>query len=175
MTGVSDWRDEAIRRDHDRAAFDCGDAALNDFLKKHARQNDERGLSRTFVAVRGESNKIVGFYSLSPASIEQARVPESARQGMARHDVPGFRLGRIAVDTSVQGQGLGGQLILAAARRCIRAASEVGGRVLVIDAKNEHVANWYKSYGAIALTDTPLTLILPLEMLSALLRETDRL
>lgn len=175
MNSVSDWRDEAIRRDHDRAAFDCGDAALNDFLKKHARQNDERGLSRTFVAVRGEPGKIIGFYSLSPASIEQARVPESARRGMARYDVPGFRLGRIAVDTSMQGQGLGGQLILAAARRCIRAASEVGGSVLVIDAKNERVANWYKGYGAIALIDSSLTLVLPLEILSVLLRDTDRL
>jgi hypothetical protein len=62
----------------------------------------------------------------------------------------------------VQGQGLGGQFLLAAGRRCLLASAEVGGVVLVIDAKNESVAGWYASYGAVPLADAPLSLLLPL-------------
>ena len=62
----------------------------------------------------------------------------------------------------MQHQGLGGQLLLAAGRRCLRAAQEVGGVALLIDAKNDAVANWYASYGALRLLDTPLSLPLPL-------------
>ena len=70
-------------------------------------------------------------YSLSPASIDYARTPMLVKKGLARYDVPVFRLGRLAVDLTLQGQGLGGQLLLAAGRRCIRAAAEVGGVALL--------------------------------------------
>ena len=74
----------------------------------------------------------------------------------------------------VQGQGLGGQLLLAAGRRCLLAAAEVGGVVLVIDAKNEGVAGWYASYGAVSLLDAPLTLLLPLATVAAALRKAGK-
>ena len=76
--------------------------------------------------------------------------------------MPVFRLGRLAVDRTVQGQGLGGQLLLAAGRRCLLAAAEVGGVALLIDAKNEGVADWYEAYGALPLLDAPRSLVLPL-------------
>jgi hypothetical protein len=66
------------------------------------------------------------------------------------------------VNQKRQGQGLGGQLLLAAGRRCLLASAEVGGIVLLIDAKNERVAGWYASYGAVPLLDSPLSLLLPL-------------
>lgn len=81
--------------------------------------------------------------------------------GLARHDVPVFRLGRLAVDLSVQSQGLGSQLLLAAARRCVLVAAQAAGVALLIDAKNERVAEWYASYGAVPLLDAQLSLLLP--------------
>jgi len=89
---------------------------------------------------------------------------------LTRHDVPGFRLARLAVDRSVQGRSLGGQLLLSAGGRCLRAAAEVGGVVLVIDAKSDRVARWYASYGAVALLDAPLTLLLPLSTIETVLK-----
>src|SRR6185437_15264049 len=71
-----------------------------------------------------------------------------------------------------QGQGIGGQLLLAAGRRCLLASAEVGGVVIVIDAKNQRVAGWYASYGAMPLLDAPLTLLLPLATIVAALRKT---
>jgi GNAT superfamily N-acetyltransferase len=83
-------------------------------------------------------------------------------------------LARLAVDRRFQGHGIGGQLLLAAGRRCLLAAAEVGGVVLVIDAKNARVATWYASYGAVPLLDAPLTLLLPLATIEAALRKAEK-
>ena len=74
------------------------------------------------------------------------------------------------MDRRLQGQGLGGQLLLAAGRRCLLASAEVGGVVLVIDAKNDRVAGWYAGFGAVPLVDAPLSLLLPLAMIEAALK-----
>jgi GNAT superfamily N-acetyltransferase len=89
--------------------------------------------------------------------------------------VPGFRLARLAVDRRRQGQGIGGQLLLAAGRRCLLVATEVGGVALVIDAKNERVAAWYAGYGAVPLLDAPLTLMLPLATIASALARSGKL
>ena len=157
------WHEEPISRKHDRKAFDCGDAALNDFLQRYARQNHDLGGAKTILAIDDADNKtILGFYSLAPGAIAYAETPKMMRRGLAQHDVPGFRLARIATHVRLQGQGLGGQLLAAAARRCIRASTEVGGVVLVIDAKNDRVAQWYAGYGAVTLSNKPLTLVMSL-------------
>jgi GNAT superfamily N-acetyltransferase len=169
---VTAWHEEPISKKHDREAFDCGDEALNEFLRRYARRSHERGGAKTFLAIEEAGNKtVLGVYSLSPASVDYARTPEIARRGLARHDVPGFRLARLAVDRRWQGRGIGGQLLLAAGRRCVLAASEVGGVVLVIDAKNERVARWYAGYGAVPLLDAPLTLMLLLGTIEVALRK----
>jgi len=169
------WHEEPIRRKHDREALDCGDEALNEFLRRYARKSHERGGAKTFLAIDDAGDKtIVGFYSLSPASVDYIRTPEIIRRRLARYDVPGFRLARLAVDRRWQGRGIGGQLLLAAGRRCLWAASQVGGVVLVIDAKNERVAEWYAGYGAVPLLDAPLTLLLPLATVEAALRKAGK-
>lgn len=165
------WHEEPISKKHDREEFDCGDEALNEFLRRYARKSHERGGAKTFLAIHDSDGTILGFYSLSPASVEYSRTPEIAKRGLARHDVPGFRLARLAVDRRFQRHGLGGQLLLAAGRRCLLAAAEVGGVVLVIDAKNERVARRYASYGALPLLEAPLTLLLPLATAALALRK----
>ena len=167
---VTEWHEEPISKRHDRQAFDCGEAALNVFLQRHARKSHELGGAKTFLAIDDDQKTILGFYSLSPATIEYARTPNIVRHRLARYDVPVFRLARLAVDRKVQGKGLGGQLLLAAGRRCLLASAEVGGVALLIDAKNDRVAKWYAGYGAMSLTDTPLTLLLPLSVIAASLK-----
>jgi GNAT superfamily N-acetyltransferase len=156
------WEETPFAKHHDRAAFDCGNTDLNLYLQRYARQNHESGGAKCFVATSaGTPARILGFYTLSPASIEYARTPALVKKGLARYDVPVFRLGRLAVDKGTQGRGLGGALLLRAADRCIRVASEVGGVALLIDAKNDRAAQWYAGYGAVALLDAPLSLVLP--------------
>ena len=141
---------------------------MNDFFARYARRSHESGAAKTFLAIDNAHGKsILGFYSLAPGALAYAGTPEMVRRGLARHDAPGFRLARIATDLRWQGQGLGGQLLAAAARRCLRAASEVGGVVLIIDAKNDRAARWYLSYGAVPLADKPLTLVMSLATFAA--------
>jgi GNAT superfamily N-acetyltransferase len=172
---VPAWHEEAITRKHDRGAFDCGDAELNDFLQRYARQSHDQGAAKTFLAIEDNTRAILGFYSLAPASLAYHRVPEIVCRGLARHDVPGFRLARIAIDRAQQGQGLGGQLLLAAGRRCLMAAAVVGGTILIIDAKNDRASAWYVDYGAMPLLDAERTLALPLAAIEKLLKEAGKL
>jgi GNAT superfamily N-acetyltransferase len=173
---VSAWHEEPIGKHHERDAFDCGEEALNEFLGRYARKSHDLGGAKTFLAIEDSDNKaILGFYSLSPASVNYARTPELVKRGLARHDVPAFRLARLAVDRRVQGRGLGGQLLLAAGRRCLLASAEVGGVALLIDAKNERVAQWYAGYGAVPLLDAPLSLLLPLKTIEEALQAAKKL
>lgn len=170
------WHEEAIARHHNRAVFDCGENALNQFLHRHARQSHEKGGAKTFLAVSDDDHqRVLGYYSVSPASIAYERTPSLIKRGLARHEVPVFRLARLAVDRSVQGQGLGGQLLLAAGRRCLLVAAQAGGVALLIDSKNKAVAKWYASYGAIPLLDAPLSLLLPFKTIYAALSAAGKL
>ena len=172
---MPDWREEAIGRHHDRKAFDCGVPALNDYLHRYARQNHESGGAKTFVAVLpAEPARVRGFYSIAPGAIEFARVPAGLTRGLGCHEVPVFRLGRLAVALGVQGRGLGGELLLAAGARALAVAAEVGGVALTIDAKNAKAARWYARFGALALLDDPLKLILPLATVAQAIQAAGR-
>jgi GNAT superfamily N-acetyltransferase len=165
------WEEAPLAKHHDRAGFDCGDADLNVYLQRYARQNHESGGAKCFVAAPADTPaRVLGFYTLSPGSLEYSRTPALVKKGLARYEVPVFRLGRLAVDQAIHGRGLGGALLLRAAARCIRIADEVGGVGLVIDANNARVAQWYAGYGALALLDTPLSLVLPLAIASDALK-----
>jgi GNAT superfamily N-acetyltransferase len=169
------WHEEPIAKGHDRKRFDCGVAALNEYLLKYARQNHESGGAKTFVAVAdGEPGRILGYYTISPGSIEFARTPEVVTRKLGRYEVPVFRLGRLAVDRSYQKQGLGGQLLFAAAERALSVAAVVGGVALAIDAKDDSAAEWYEGFGAMRLLDAPLKLILPLATIAAAMTASRR-
>lgn len=164
------WHEEPIAKSHDRKAFDCSDSDLNRFLHKYARQNHEAGGSKTFCAIDdADLKRVLGFYSLAPVSIGHAQVPARATKGLPQHDVGGFLLARLATHRNLHGHGLGGQLLLAAGKRCLRVAEEAGGVLLVIEAKNERAASWYETYGAMRLADLPLKLVLPLATIRAAL------
>jgi GNAT superfamily N-acetyltransferase len=142
-------------------------ADLNEYLVRYARQNHESGGAKTFVAVPpAEPQRILGFYSISPGAIEFDRVQAGTRKNLAHYEVPVFRLARLAVDKGVQGQGLGGELILAAGVRAVAVAAEVGGVALAIDANDETTVVWYRRFGAEPLLDDPLKLVLPISVIA---------
>ena len=172
---MPDWREEPIGRQHDRRGFDCGVVELNLYFDRYARQNHEAGGAKTFVAVApAEPRRVLGFYSISPGAVAFAAVPATLTRKLGRYDVPVFRLGRLAVARVVQGQGLGGDLLLAAGERALAVAVEVGGIALVIDAKDAAAARWYERFGALALLDDPLKLVLPLDVIAEAIAKAGR-
>ncbi len=170
------WDEAPLGKTHDRTSFDCGDADLNAYLRRYARQNHDSGGAKCFAATQKTApERILGFYTLSPASLDYSRIPTLATKGLGRYDVPVFRLGRLAVDRAVQGRGLGGALLLRAAQRCILVSKEVGGVALLIDAKSDRAARWYAGFGALPLLDAPRSLVLPLATASDALKQANSL
>ncbi|WIW50393.1 GNAT family N-acetyltransferase (plasmid) [Bradyrhizobium sp. 62B] len=173
---VPAWHEEPIAKSHDRETFDCGDDALNTFLMRYARQGHEQNAVKTYCAIANDAPSLVlGFYSVAPASVAHKAVAAVMTKGLARHKVPGFLLARLAVDKTVAGRGLGGQLLLAAALRCLRVTEEIGGVLIGIEAKNERAAQWYRGFGAEPLAYRPLTLVAPLATFADALRAAGRL
>ncbi|MGH6902524.1 MAG: GNAT family N-acetyltransferase [Geminicoccaceae bacterium] len=165
------WREEAIHGQHARREFDCGNAALNDYLARYARQNHKTGVSKTFVAVAEDQPKhILGYYSLSAGELEFDRVPRDLTERLPRYPLPVVRLARLAVARSLQGLGLGGQLLLSAGERALAVTEQTGVVALAIDAKDASAARWYRRFGALPLLDAPLSLVLPLRTIEEALR-----
>lgn len=151
----------ALAGNHNRQGFDCNRPELNDWLAKIARQHQNKGLSKTFVAVPDDApNRILGCYALTLTEVETQALSGSMGNKLPRI-VPGVRLGRLAVDQSAQGRRLGELLLLDAMQR-VRAIREHAGVIaLFIDALDEVAKGFYTRYGAVAFIDSPLKLFLP--------------
>lgn len=161
------WREEPISRRHDCESFDCGRPELNDYLHLYARQNHKRGSTKTFVAEHPDTpSQVLGYYSVCPSELEFELAPEEITRRLARYPVSGFRLARLAVANDLQDHGLGSELFAAATQRILSVAAEAGGVILLIDAKDERAASWYARFGARALADSPLSLVIPLQTLA---------
>jgi GNAT superfamily N-acetyltransferase len=134
-----------LTKDHDRHFFDCGVAALNDYLKQYALQNQKKHAARTYVATRG--NRIVGYYSLAYGSVSLEEAPPSVKSGLAKHPIPVILLARLAIDSTEQGRGLGAALLKDALLRTIQAAEIAGLRAMVVHAKDDSAKRFYKKFG----------------------------
>ncbi len=155
---------EPLRKEDQRFEFDCGIESLNLFLKNYARQNDEKGLSRTFVAVRDRDARVQGYYSLSSGSVSFEQVQEK----LPRYPIPTAHIGRLAVDLSSQGAGLGEFLLIDALRRIVNVADELGIFAIELHAINEPAKSFYLKYGFNELKDDPFHVYLPVKTVKRL-------
>jgi GNAT superfamily N-acetyltransferase len=151
----------ALTGSHDRQDFDCGQPELNDWLRRIARQHQDKGLSKTFVAVLADDPaRICGYYALTLTEVDTQSLPEARRRKLPRL-IPGIRLGRLAVDTRFQGKRLG-ELLLVDALERVRFIHEHAGVVgLFVDAIDDKAAAFYTYFGFQAFADDPLKLFLP--------------
>jgi ribosomal protein S18 acetylase RimI-like enzyme len=148
---------------HDRLGFRSDSEPLNRYLREQATQDIRRRLSACFVATT-DARRIAGYYTLASASVLLADLPVSTTKKLPRYPtVPTVRMGRLAVDQSFKGQGLGGALLADALNRA--ADSEIAAFALMVDAKDEVAVAFYLHHGFIALPDSPLKLFLPLASL----------
>ena len=135
----------ALRDGDDRLAFQSGDADLNRFFQKFAGQNQFRHhLGVTYVAV--DDGRMLGYATVVPGHIEIDDLPAAARKTLPRYPLPILRLARLGVDRSVQGQGLGAELLRFVLHLATRMATEYGCTGVVVDAKPDAVG-FYAKYG----------------------------
>lgn len=159
------FRVEPLSRMHDRENFDCGEESLDLFLHKFARQNDEKGLSRTYVAVKENDSRIYGYYSLSSSSVGCELVPEN----LPRYPIPVVHLGRLAVDRSAQGERLGQALLFIAFKQSVSLAEQLGVYAVEVYALNEKAKQFYLSFGLTELEDDELHLYITIKKIKKLL------
>lgn len=148
--------DEALNR----SGFDCASAALNRYFHTQVTQDIKRRVATCFVA-HDEAGEMAGYYTLSAASVMLTQLPAPATKKLPRYpSVPVVRMGRLAVDRRHQGVGLGAALLFDALARAAR--SDIGAYALLVDAKDEAAATFYRHHGFTAFEQQALTLYLPL-------------
>ena len=150
-------------------SFDCGQVALNQFLQRHALNNQRANSAQTYVCCDGAA--VVGFYSLTVGCVDHPSAPDRVVKGLARHPVPVMILARLAVDQSFQGKGLGRALLKDALRRTLLAADIAGIRAVLVHAKDDAAREWYRQFDFKEGTTDPFHLFLVLKDLKTLLGE----
>jgi predicted GNAT family N-acyltransferase len=157
---------ERLSSHHDRDSFDCGVEELNAYLQRYSGQHERKGMGRTYVAVdtADESRRILGYYTISSSSVGFDEVPEN----LPHHPIPVALIGRLGVDISARGRGLGETLLVHALRSALRASEIVGLYAVVVDAFDQHAKNFYLKYGFDELADDRLHLYLPIKAIKQL-------
>ncbi|WP_367025729.1 GNAT family N-acetyltransferase [Methylococcus sp. ANG] len=157
-------RIELLDRHHRRDGFDCGHAALNDFLRLQAGQLQRRGFGKTYVALAENSFDVIGFVTVSVGQVAAQALPAGLK--LPRHPAPILRIGRLAVDRREQGKGYGQDLLAFALHLALEFSTQVGLYAVVVDAKGEETAGFYRRLGFVPTLDEALCLFLPLSSLA---------
>jgi predicted N-acetyltransferase YhbS len=153
---------EPIRADHDAATFDSGVPPLDDWLRRRAVPNEVAGASRTMVGCF--DGRVVGYYSLAAGAVAHSVATPRVRRNMP-DPIPAVVLGRLAIDLTWQGRGLGGDLLQDAIRRTAGAANTIGVRVLVLHALTDAAKTFYERFGFRTSPLEPMTMMLTIEQL----------
>jgi len=145
-----DFATDPVAAEDAAAGFSSGKRALDTFFRRHAFDNDQRGIGRTFVLRSGGAvglPALLGFYTLCMASIEVETVPATQREKLPTYPMPVALIGRLAVDRRAQGRGYGAMLLRDALQRVLLAAASVGCYGVIVDAKDDQAATFYERYG----------------------------
>lgn len=146
---------------HDRAAFSCGVASLDDWFRLRAGQDEKRNVARVFVAI-DDKGGVVGFYSLSSFTLTIADLPPEHAKRLPRYDaIPAALIGRLARDEKVRGEGIGELLLADAIRRVIGAARSLAVFAIVVETIGEKAVTFYRDFGFTAFPNRPLRLFMP--------------
>jgi GNAT superfamily N-acetyltransferase len=151
---------ESLSADHQIHAFACGEAMLDEWLKRRALSNQTSGASRTFV-VATDAGEVMGYYALAAGAVAHHDATRVIRQNMP-DPIPVMVLARLAVDKRAQGMKLGAALLQNAVRRCILVSHNTGVRAMLVHALNDGARQFYEHYGFKASPAHPMTLMLRL-------------
>lgn len=148
------YRIEPLQKQHDRKGFSCGQPSLDDYLHRQVSQDKRRYATAAYVIVADESPKICGYYTLAALSLDPGQLPENIIKKLPRYPaIPVTLLGRLAVDQTYQGQGLGELLLLNALELSLSQADTIGSVGVVVDAIDDNTKRFYEHFGFIPLMD----------------------
>jgi predicted GNAT family N-acyltransferase len=151
-----------LSSEHNRKSFSCGEPVLDSYIQKLARLDQKRRMCQVYVLE--EENSIIGFYTLSAHAMDGAELPQKiVKKYPSKLKIPCCILGRLAVDSHYQGQHYGYQLLAHALALTKYIADQAGCFCVIVDAKNQHVRDFYTKYGFMPVVDDDLRLYLPVD------------
>ena len=160
---------EPLGSEHDRAAFSCGVEALDRYLKQQASQDARNRVAAPFVLRTADSLRIIGYYTLSAATIELKELPTEAARRLPRYPLlPAVLIGRLAVDREFVGHGWGKLLLVDALRRSLAQSRQIAAMAVVVDAKDDAARAFYERYGFQQLIEHQNRLFLPMKTIEQL-------
>ncbi len=163
---------ELLAARHQRDDFDCGDLSLNRYLRQYASQHQKKNIGRVYVAVEPGQSRVLGYYTLVNGSAEFQSVPQA--KGLPReYPIPVILLARLAVDRTMQGQGLGAVLLFDALKRAAEASQVSAAYAVIVDALNDGAKKFYWHYQFEESLDNPMRLFLPMHDIAALLAQVE--
>ena len=163
-------RPEPLGKHHHLDELQCGEAALDEWLKRHARDAQASDSARVFVATLEDGGTVVGYFAIAAAQVAPEDATARALKGQPQaRPVPTILLARLAVDQNHQGMGLGRSLLQDVLLRCADAADAIGARVLLVHAKHEAAKAWYMQFGFEQSPTDPLHLLMLLKDVRAFL------
>ena len=161
------YKIELLTDNHSVDSFDCGEESKNKFLKKFALQNSKGGLGRTYVAVKALDTEVYGYYTISSSAVNFESLPASGH--LPRYPIPAILIGKLAIDKTAQGQGLGTALLFNALKRAANTAEEIGVFLVEIKALNEKAKQFYLNVGFMEMLDDPMKMYMNLKKVRKLL------
>ena len=163
------YRIEPLGKSHERAAFFCGSAALDRYLQQQARQDAEKSVAAPFVLTAPPAQQVLGYYTLSASLVNIGDLPDALAKKLPRYpQLPVTLLGRLAVDQSMKGKGVGQFLLMDALRRCLGAAANIAAMAVLVDAKDEAAEAFYRHFSFLPLQQHPRRLFLPMKVIAGL-------
>jgi GNAT superfamily N-acetyltransferase len=151
-------RQERLDANHDLSQFDCGQPALDDWLRDSALNAERMGTARTRVWIAARKAAI-GYFSLAPHVITRSEIDRKIGRG-SPGSIPSILLAKLALDRSRQGRGEGRLLLVDALTIAIEGMRDLGGRLIVVDALNEDAVAFYRKYGFIPCPGRPDRLVM---------------
>ena len=148
---------EALNAEYDLSAFDSGEPALDDWLRKRALANEHSGASRTYVITA--EGRVVGYYCLAAGSVGKQAATGHIRRNMPE-PIPVMVIGRLAIDRDFQGRGLGKALLRDAVLRTLQAARIAGIRAILLHAISENAKLFYVHCGFSESPLDPMTMMI---------------
>lgn len=136
---------ETLADHHKLDRFDSGSEALDTWLHLHARHAQAMRTAQSFVW-HGGDQVAVAYFSLASHLVVRAELPAKVGRG-SPDAIPAVVLARLALDRSLQGQGLGGELLLDALSRAVQASEIAAARLMVVDAIDDSAAAFYEHHG----------------------------
>lgn len=156
MSGPGRLRLERLGDHHHLAGFESGQAELDEWLRRHALAAQQMDSARTFVLI--EADRVVGYFSLTMASVRRQDAPARLVRGLPGYPVGAVLLARLAVNRADHGRGLGAWLLAEALRRAVAAGEAAAARLVIVDAIDDTAAAFYRHHGFTPAPDHDLRL-----------------